>query len=295
MTSEPIAVAAPARTIGLRGLGTSLLDRPAGRVLLGLAPIVLAILAWWALTIIQDRPRVYPPPTLLLEELGKILGGTPAETGGGHTTWDHILATLVRLTAAFVASFIVGTALGILAGRIRLVFAFVENLVWVFMAVPSVIWMFIFVVALGISEFVPVLAVAALLTPMTLVTVAEGAKSIPNDILEMAASYKVTTRERVLGIFLPHLVPYLASAARTTFALGIKLIVVTEVVGLASGIGFEMKFWYGRLQMGPIIAWGIVLMVVGLVVDHFVFGTIERRVSRWKGRPGMEQTARSVG
>jgi hypothetical protein len=30
----------------------------------------------------------------------------------------------------------------------------------------------------------------------------------------------------------------------------------------------------------------VILIVIGLVVDHFVFGRIERRVSRWRGQTG---------
>ena len=124
----------------------------------------------------------------------------------------------------------------------------------------------------------------ALLTPMTIVNVAEGAKSVPNELVEMARSYKVGTRQRTFELYLPYLVPYITSSARTTFALGLKLVVVTEVVGLATGVGYEVKYWYTRLFMGPIVAWGVVMIVIGLVVDRLVFGPIERRVGRWKGR-----------
>jgi NitT/TauT family transport system permease protein len=158
------------------------------------------------------------------------------------------------------------------------------------MAVPSIVWVFIFAVAFGISNFVPIAAVAALLTPMVLVNIAEGAKSVPSDIVEMSDSYKVTRWQRLTGVFLPFLVPYLVSSARTAFGLGVKLVVVAEVVGLASGVGYEIQYWYDRLFMGPNVAWGIVMVAVGLVVDYGIFGPLERRVSRWKGRPVGEFT-----
>ena len=104
------------------------------------------------------------------------------------------------------------------------------------------------------------------------------------ELVEMARSYKVGTRQRTLELYLPYLVPYITSSARTTFALGLKLVVVTEVVGLATGVGYEVKYWYTRLFMGPIVAWGVVMIVIGLAVDRLVFGPIERRVGRWKGR-----------
>lgn len=249
------------------------------RFAISLAPILVAIGLWWVLTAILDRPRVYPGPPVVAEALLGILSGE-GELG---STYVHITATLLRLAVAFVISLVVGTVIGIVAGRIKLAFSLIENVLWVFLAVPSIVWVFLFAVAFGISNVVPVAAMTALLTPMVIVNVAEGAKSVPRDLVEMARSYKVGTVQRTVDLFLPYLVPYITASARTTFALGIKLVVVTEVVGLATGVGYEVKYWYTRLFMGPIVAWGIVMIVIGLLVDRFLFGPIERRVSRWKG------------
>ena len=290
MTGARLRTMAPTATPGRTGVG-GLGRNPVARVLVGIVPVVAVVAIWWVVTESLGRARVYPTPDIIWEDILTILGGQ-GETG---STYDHILATLYRLVAAFVLSFIVGTAIGILAGRIKLVFSLVENLVWVFMAVPSIVWVFLFAVAMGITDVVPIAAVSALLTPMIIVGVAEGAKSIPKDVLEMADSYKATTFQRVRDIYLPFLVPYLASSARTAFALGIKLIVVAEVIGLEHGIGFELKYWYGRLFMGPIVAWGIVMIVIGLAVDYGIFGPLERRVSRWKGKPATEAAVGGVG
>lgn len=260
------------------------------RLAVGTVPIVLAIAAWWILTAWLDRPRVYPTPPVVFDALLVILSGE-GEVG---STYVHLAATLVRLAVAFSVSLVVGTAIGILAGRVRIVFSTIENVLWVFLAVPSIVWVFLFAVAFGISNIVPVAAITALLTPMVIVNVAEGAKSVPADLVEMAKSYKVAPRQRTMELFLPYLVPYITASARTAFALGIKLVIVTEVVGLATGVGYEVKFWYTRLFMGPIVAWGIVMIVIGLAVDSLVFGPIERRVGRWKATTGDPAVGRTV-
>lgn len=260
------------------------------QVVVGLAPIVLLVIVWWIAALMLGRPRVYPTPDLVLGQLFEIAAGN-GELGSAYL---HIAATLARLFAAFVLSLVVGTMVGIVAGRVRTIFSLVENMVWIFMAVPSIVWVFIFAVAFGISNFVPVAAVAALLTPMVLVNVAEGAKSVPAELVEMSSSYKVTRWQRLTSVYLPYLVPYIVSSARTAFGLGVKLVVVAEVVGLATGVGYEIQYWYDRLFMAPIVAWGIVMILVGLVVDYGVFGPLERRVSRWKGQSHAEVAIEGV-
>ena len=75
------------------------------------------------------------------------------------------------------------------------------------------------------------------------------------------------------------------SASRTSFATAVKVMLIAEVIGTPSGIGFEVSFWYGKLFLGPILAWGITMIVLGILVDTLVFGPIERRVSQWKSKP----------
>ncbi len=279
MTERSLELAADLRATG-RLRGRALTGRRFWlRVAAVILPVVAAIGVWWAVTAALDRERIFPTPPVVWDYLLVIFSGE----GVLGSTWVHIGATLYRLAAAFLLSLAVGTVLGVIAGRNRLVFDFVDNLIWVFMAVPSIVWVFIFAVALGISEAVPIVAVSALLTPMVLVHVAEGAKSVPAEIDTMARSYKAGRLQRLQDIYLPFLVPYIVSSARVSFALGIKLIVIAEVVGLSSGIGYELKYWFDTLQMGPIAAWGLVMIGIGLVIDYTVFGPLERRASAWKG------------
>jgi NitT/TauT family transport system permease protein len=289
MTGRRIVVAGR-EPLARAGRGRTLRTSTLGQALLVALPVIAIVVVWWAVTATLDRARVFPPPDLVGAELMRIF----EDEGILGSTYGHIGATVFRLVAAFGVSMVIGSAVGIVAGRIPIVFDFLDNIVWVFMAVPSIVWVFIFAVAIGISEVVPIAAVSALLTPMILVTVAEGTKSVPGETMEMARSYKATRAQMVLDVFLPHLVPYLVSSARMAFALAVKLIVIAEVVGLSSGIGYEVKYWYDRLFMAPIVAWGLVMVAIGLVVDYGVFAPLERWASRWKGKTVLDTATKRV-
>jgi NitT/TauT family transport system permease protein len=263
------------------GVARGALSNPITRLAIGLIPIVIVIVLYEALAVERDRPRIFPEVGEVWNNLMAILGG---EGQLGHA-YAQMLYTSVRLLAAFGIAFLAGVAIGIASGRNRVVFNFVENLVWIFMAVPSVVWVFLFAVGLQLSPSVPVLAVAVLLIGPFIVLVSEGAKSVPADLVEMSRSYHVTTMQRLRGLFLPFLVPYILAAARTGFATAVKVMLIAEVIGVPNGIGFEVSYWYGKLFMGPLIAWGITMMVAGILVDILVFGPVERRVSAWKSKP----------
>ena len=257
------------------------------RVAWALSPLVplLGLLAlWWFLTaVVAHRPRIYPDPLTVAAAIGDIVNGN---SGLGPTA-QHVSATLFRLSMGWGLSMVVGTALGLVAGRSRTAFAFFENVVWVLMATPSIVWVFIIAVAIGVSDLVPILALSALLAPQVLITVAEGAKSVPADLVQLADSYRVGRGQRMWDVYLPYLVPYILSSGRVTFALGTKIILVAEVIALSSGVGYVVQFWDDKVFLGPVVAWGLLFTAFGILVDRLVFDTIDRRTARWHARGGL--------
>jgi NitT/TauT family transport system permease protein len=243
-------------------------------------PVVAAVCIWWILTTtVLVQPRIFPTPPQVWDELIAI-ASNDSPLG---STYAHLRATIGRLLTAFVVSYVLGTVLGTIAGRVKSVFDFSTSLVWIAFAVPSVVWVFVFLIVFGISETVPVMALVVLLTAPVFIGTAEGVKATPRDLLEMARSCKVTKVRMFFDVILPSIRPYLFANARIAFALGIKLVIVAEVVGLPNGAGQIIRYWSDSLYMAPVVAWGIVLMLLGVIADKFVFGYFERREDRRYG------------
>lgn len=245
-------------------------------------PLLLLLLVWWISTeYVLQRERIYPSPMNVVDELVRIF----SNEGPIGSPYGHALATLARLAVAWTTAFVAGTLLGVLAGRIRWVFDFLNAYVWIAMVVPSVVWVFVFLIVFGISNIVPVTALLVLLGAPVFIGTAEGVRATSTELIEMADSYKATRAQRLFGLYLPSIVPYMAANARVSFALGIKVVIIAEVVGLPDGIGLLVRYWSDSLYMAPVVAWGLILITVGLVADRLVFVPLER----W-GRRGVGVT-----
>lgn len=288
-----MAVKSPGRdTLAWQTGGWSLGRRAARRIGRGFTPIVLVaavVAVWWVITVVLGhRSRVLPSPLDVAAQLARMSTG---ETPLG-SAYLHLAATFARLVVAFCISFVVGASVGILAGRRRMVFDLLSNVVWVLLAIPSVVWVFVFAVAIGLGNAVPVAAICALLTPLVLINVVEGTKSIPADLTEMATAFHVRRWQLVRDVFVPYLAPYLAGAARVSFALGVRIVMVAEVIGLSRGAGYLVNYWNQSVEVAPIVAWGIVFIVLGVAIDRGVFAPLERSLA--KGRAVQETRSEVV-
>lgn len=240
-------------------------------------PIIGLVGVWWIWAASLDSPRVYPTPPDVFDELVRILSGD----GPFGSTYTEMWATLSRVLVAFSLAYIIGTVTGVIAGRKKAMFDFSTSLVWIAFSVPSVVWVFIFLIVFGISDAVPVLALVVLLSAPVFIGTAEGVKSVSDDLIVMAQSYRCRPIQRLTGLYLPSILPFMLSNARVAFALGLKIVLVAEVIGLPNGIGLLVRYWSDRLYMAPVAAWAIIMVTFGLIVDRFIFGYFERRAKRW--------------
>lgn len=247
------------------------------RLLLNALPVVVGIAIWWAITrYVLVQPRIYPPPLDVAEAMIRIFSGE----GPLGSTYIHAGATFARLLVAWSIAFVLGTLIGVLAGRKRWVFDFFANPVWIAMAVPSVVWVFIFLVLFGIDDIVPVSALVLLLGAPVFLGTAEGIRAVPADLIEMCDSYKVGSWQRLWHFYLPCIAPYMVANARVSFAFGIRIVIIAEVVGLPNGVGILVAYWSDTLFLAPLVAWGLILMAVGMIIDHLVFEPLQRRIRR---------------
>ena len=253
--------------------------RGKSRIVLQVLPVLLFIAVWWIVAVVMDIPRLYPTPLMVGEEFAGIIAGKSAL---GYSSYTHIAATFYRFFVAFVISFVTGAIIGLLIGRNKVLFDLFDNVGWISFSVPAVVWAFILLVILGITDVVPIGVLMALLIPKVAIIVAEGAKATPADIIEMADSYKATTWQKVTDVFLPHLVPYLVASARVSFSIGVKIIIVAEVVGLTTGIGFMVKYWNDNVFVAPLVAWGLILILSALIAEYALFGRLEQSMAKWR-------------
>ncbi len=257
---------------------TELKRGKARKILIRVTSFLLFLILWWAVSILFNRPRIFPSPALVGEKLISIALGKSAL---GSSSYRHLGATFSRLFIAFALAFFIGSIMGILMGRIRRVYDFFDNLAWIFICIPAVVWSFILVVTFGTTDFTAIGVVMVLVAPKLALNVSEGTKSIPSDLIEMADSFRATLFQKVKDIYIPFLLPYFFSGARIGFSIGLKVIIVAELVGLNSGIGYMIDYWWAELFLAPILAWASFLIITGLLIEYGVFAVLERRSRIW--------------
>jgi NitT/TauT family transport system permease protein len=225
--------------------------------------------AWWA----DDTVRLPAPPAVLVRAIAE------AQTG---ELFHHLGITLARVVASFVVAMAIGTAVGIALGRSRWLDRAFQGWVVFFLNLPALVTIVLAYLWIGLSEAALITAVAVNKIPNVIVIVREGARALDKELAEMAKVFALGPWRTLTSVFLPQLYPYLVSAGRSGLALIWKIVLVTELLGRSSGVGFQIGLYFQLFDVATILAYALAFIVVILAVEAFLVSPLERRATRWR-------------
>ncbi len=239
-----------------------------------LASFAAMILLWQTAAFFADPHRLpgpFPVVLVMLEE---------ARSGA---LFLHLAVTLARVAAAFVLAMSIGSAVGYLMGRNRLVDKILDPWLIVLLNLPALVVIVLAYVWMGLGEAAAIGAVALNKLPGAVVMTREGAKALDPMLDEMAQVFRLPLETRLRHIVLPQLAPYLAAATRSGLSLVWKIVLIVELLGRSNGVGFEINLAFQLFDVRLLLAYALPFVAIMLGVETFLVQPLERNVSRWRG------------
>ncbi|PXX93525.1 ABC transporter permease [Marinobacter vulgaris] len=230
--------------------------------------LVWAVVAW------ALNSPLLPTPLNVLDTLMQ-------ESASGEL-WHHLGATLGRVVVAFILAMLLGTAIGVVMGRSRTTNALFDPMLVLLLNLPALVTIILMYVWFGLVEVAAVMAVVINKVPNVAVTVREGARSLDYRLEEMATVYDFTRWQRFREVWVPQLFPYLMAATRGGLALIWKIVLVVELLGRSSGVGFQLHMAFQVFDVAAILAYSLAFIAVVQLIELAILQPLERRSSRWR-------------
>ncbi len=240
----------------------------------GLLSFGVFLLMWVALSRYINDSSLLPPPT----EVGRIFW-LEARTG---ELGRHLLATLLRVIAAFFLAMSIGSLLGIVAGRNQAFNAWANPWLIIFLNLPALVIIVLCYLWIGLTEAAAVTAVALNKIPMIAVMMREGARSLDPALNDMTQVFRMPRSSAWRHVILPQLAPHFAAAGRTGFALIWKIVLVVEFLGRSNGVGFQIHLYFQLFEVGHILAYALSFVAIMLAIEYLIVQPWEKSASGWR-------------
>jgi NitT/TauT family transport system permease protein len=208
------------------------------------------------------------------------------------TIWDAMLTTLGRGVKGYALAIVVGVALGAAVARVPVLRAAIGSMITGLQTMPSVAWFPLAILLFSLSE-----------GAITFVIVIGAAPSIANGLINGVDNISpvLLRAGKVLGakrldsfryVILPASLPSFVGGLKQGWAFAWRSLLAGELLVIISNsgsIGVQLQTARDLADAPALLATMVLILVIGIVVDTVLFGTMERAIrTRWGLR---EQTA----
>lgn len=273
--SHPISVS-DAGTVAVQRAGRSGLAGRWFRVF-GSVFLPVALLAvWHVLTTVTGAFASYelPSPTSVWNAAVEL-----ATWDNGPSLWTHIQISMQRVLVGFSLGAAVGLAVGAVVGLSRRADVLLSGTVGAIRAVPSLGWVPLLVLWMGINEDskVTLVAIGAFFPVYT--TVASALRHVDPQLVEAGRAYGLRGTALLVRVQLPAATPSVVSGLRLALAQAWLFLVAAELIAASMGLGFLLTDSANNGRVDRILLALVILALLGKTTDALI-GVVEKRLLR---------------
>lgn len=247
-----------------------------------IAALGLALVAWQVVVWSGWRPEyVLPGPAAVLRRLAQDLGEAELPLA--------VAITLRRALLGFGLAVLVGAAIGAAVARVRLLRTAVGSLITGIQTMPSIAWFPLAILLFRLSETAILFVVVLGAAPAVANGLITGIDHIPPLLLRAGRVLGARGLSAYRYVVLPAALPSFVAGLKQGWAFAWRSLMAGELLVIIANrpsIGVRLQFARELSDAEGLLAAMVVILLIGIVVDGLIFGTVERTIRRRRGLTG---------
>jgi len=184
--------------------------------------------------------------------------------------------SLLRVAKGFSLAIAVGMPLGFLLGLSASFHRAFDPVIQVLRPISPLAWLPLGLVIFRQSEPAAIFTIAICAMWPTVINTAVGVRSIPQDYLNIGRVLKLPRMKMLRKVIVPATLPYVFTGCRLSLGIAWLVIVASEMLTGAPGVGGFLWQEYNSLVYSHILLSIITIGVIGFLLDRLM-GMVERK------------------
>jgi ABC-type nitrate/sulfonate/bicarbonate transport system permease component len=235
----------------------------------------LAILLVWEAVVRAFAPPFVAKPSGILAAIPKVIVD-PA-------FWEATRVTLLAVAEGLAIALVVGTAIGLAMGRSVLAERSLRHYINGFYAMPMIIILPLVSLWFGYTGAARLATIVFAAVFSIIVNVADGAKSVPREYLQVARSFRSGPQRAMIDIVIPAATPYFLAGFRLAAGRALIGAVVAEFFTAIGGLGYFILYQSRTYHHNEAFV-GVLLLAAFGVSFEAIINWCTRRYLPWYRR-----------
>ncbi len=232
----------------------------------------------WELYAADKSPALLVPPSRVLGKAFEIIGD--------GTLLDALQGSVFTMLIGLFLSIAIGIPLGLVMGRFKTVESVLDPYVLFLYVLPSVAFVPVFVVLLGIDIQLRLgLIIMSAVFPLIINTIA-GVKHVDSEMIDGGRAFTASEWQIMRTILIPGSLPFIFAGLRIGFSAAWVGCIVAEMTALITGVGGLLLEASARFRTAEVFVAIFGIMAVAVTIQWFT-ARLEFWLTPW-ARTGQE-------
>jgi nitrate/nitrite transport system permease protein len=184
--------------------------------------------------------------------------------------------SLIRVAKGFSVAMLLGIPLGFLLGLSTAFYRAFDPIIQVLRPISPLGWLPLGLVVFRQSEPAAVFTIAICAMWPTVLNTAVGVRSVPQDYVNVGRVLQLSAAKMLRKVILPATLPYVFTGCRLSLGIAWLVIVASEMLTGAPGVGGFLWQEYNSLVYSHILLSIITIGIIGFLLDRLM-GIVEHK------------------
>jgi NitT/TauT family transport system permease protein len=194
---------------------------------------------------------------------------------------ENLLTTLARVGVGLLVSFAAGLGIGLVAGAAPGLGGYLLPAVRFVQGIPSLSWVIMAVIWFANVESRVLFVMVLVTLPGFALQTYDSYRAVPPELRDMARSFRPTGWLMFREVTMPSIAPGIFTAWKVNLGLGIRMVLIAELVGATVGVGSQLLSAQQLFDMASVVSWTLLLAVCMLILQALI-DALEGYVLRYR-------------
>ena len=251
---------------------TSLAGRIPAKVWL-LISFLVAMLAWYALSVIPATSRGFPNVIVTVEGLLTMI-----ERGA---FWGDLASSMISVFAGYALGFVIALPVAILMAWYVPVRNILEPWIQFIRNIPPLAYVPLIVICAGVGRRPQIIVITIACFLIMCVTIFQGVINVDETLIKAARVLGATDRDIFIRVIAPATLPFILTAVRLGAAVALTTLIAAESTGAVAGLGMRIRSLNNTFESAPMLAYVIVIGIIGITMETII-KYLERKLTGWQ-------------
>ncbi len=237
------------------------------------AGVCLLLFFWWLVSLLFDEIIIASP----LKTFGSL-----AQMMLTEPFWKSVGITSQRFITALLLGSLTGFVLGLAAGLNEKIKWILEPFRWILTTIPPSVLVVVSMIWFGMGSTQTVFVTSLLIIPITYINTLAGLDAVDQRLVEMAGIYHTPMTMMIRELYIPGVGGYVLTGLSLAAGMGIRIVVLSELLGAYSGIGYEFALARTNLDTPALFAWVLVCLALGGGLDICLLNPVRNHIMKWQ-------------